>query len=260
MLYLVSVIFAVSVVVFPLSDVIAADTTLDTDADGLSDYDEVGLYYTNPIVADTDGDGYVDGVEIAGGYSPLVANKKLSDVDTDADGLNDALELELRTNLNNPDTDGDGHKDGAEAFSGYNPLKGDNDRSIARHVEVDLTTQRLSYFLGDVKLGSFPVSTGVLRTPTPVGTFAVYKKVPVVHYKGPGYDLPNTKWNLGFKPSYYLHGAYWHNQFGIRPMSHGCVNIAYKDVEKLYAFMDVGDKVVISGKTPKRVQIASVAL
>jgi lipoprotein-anchoring transpeptidase ErfK/SrfK len=65
---------------------------------------------------------------------------------------------------------------------------------------------------------------------------------------------------LGFKPSYYLHGAYWHNQFGIRPMSHGCVNIAYKDVEKLYAFMDVGDKVVISGKTPKRVQIASVAL
>jgi lipoprotein-anchoring transpeptidase ErfK/SrfK len=131
---------------------------------------------------------------------------------------------------------------------------------MRKSVRINIKTQKLEMKVDGITIKSFPVSTGVLRTPTPVGTFAVYKKVPVVHYKGPGYDLPNTKWNLGFKPSYYLHGAYWHNQFGIRPMSHGCVNIAYKDVEKLYAFMDVGDKVVISGKTPKRVQIASVAL
>jgi hypothetical protein len=250
------VVFGLMMIVsaFPFRPVVAVDLQFDTDGDGLSDGDEVSIYHTNPTVADTDGDGYSDGEEIMNGYSPLVGNKKkLNEVDSDSDGLSDKLELALGTDLMNPDTDGDGHKDGEEAYAGFNPLKGDNDRSLPRHVEVDLTNQQLYYFLNNVKLGSIPVSTGVFGKLTPVGTFAVYKKVPVIHYKGPGYDLPNTKWNLGFKPSYYLHGAYWHNQFGIRPMSHGCVNIAYKDVEKLYAFMDVGDKVVISGKTPKRV-------
>lgn len=99
-----------------------------------------------------------------------------------------------------------------------------------------------------------PVSSGKLSTPTPLGEFEIMRKVPVVHYKGVDYDLPNTKWNLEFKRTYYLHGAYWHNQFGIRPMSHGCVNIAYKDVEKLYTFLDVGDKVKIVGKTPSYVK------
>ena len=36
-------------------------------------------------------------------------------------------------------------------------------------------------------------------------------------------------------------------------MSHGCVNMAYKDVEKIYNFLDVGDKVKVYGKTPLRV-------
>jgi lipoprotein-anchoring transpeptidase ErfK/SrfK len=104
--------------------------------------------------------------------------------------------------------------------------------------------------MNGIELGSVPVSTGLLRTPTPRGEFSILRKVPVKHYIGEDFNLPNTKWNLEFKRSYYLHGAYWHNQFGIRPMSHGCVNIAYKDVEELYKFLDVGDKVKVYGTTP----------
>ncbi len=44
---------------------------IDTDQDGLSDLDEMTLYGTDPYVADTDGDGYGDGVEAEGGYDPL---------------------------------------------------------------------------------------------------------------------------------------------------------------------------------------------
>ncbi len=232
----------------------AAAELNDIDQDGLTDVEEVGVYYTNPSVADTDGDGFSDGEEITNGYSPLVGdNKKLSAVDTDSDGLSDEAELGLGTDLNISDTDRDGYKDGGEAYLGYNPLKGGGDRSLKRHAEVDLNTQQLVYYLNDVQLGSMPISSGLAQTPTPVGEFAIMRKVPVKHYRGPGYDLPNTKWNLEFKRTYYLHGAYWHNQFGIRPMSHGCVNIAYKDVEKLYAFLDVGDTVKITGKAPKRV-------
>jgi hypothetical protein len=37
---------------------------LDSDGDGLTDYDEVNLYYTNPNDEDSDGDGLSDGDEV----------------------------------------------------------------------------------------------------------------------------------------------------------------------------------------------------
>ena len=49
---------------------VVEDVTLDTDGDGLTDFDEVRIYKSNPTLADTDGDGYPDGQEVAGGYNP----------------------------------------------------------------------------------------------------------------------------------------------------------------------------------------------
>jgi hypothetical protein len=43
---------------------------IDSDFDGLSDYEEVRVYGTDPLNADTDGDGYQDGEEVKGGYNP----------------------------------------------------------------------------------------------------------------------------------------------------------------------------------------------
>lgn len=48
-----------------------ADLLQDTDSDGVSDYDEVTIFATDPTVADTDADGVIDGLEIEGGYDPL---------------------------------------------------------------------------------------------------------------------------------------------------------------------------------------------
>jgi hypothetical protein len=42
----------------------------DTDADGLSDYDELNLYKTSPYLTDSDGDGANDGDEIKKGTDP----------------------------------------------------------------------------------------------------------------------------------------------------------------------------------------------
>lgn len=42
----------------------------DSDQDGLSN-DEEALYKTDPLNKDTDGDGYMDGVEVQSGYDPL---------------------------------------------------------------------------------------------------------------------------------------------------------------------------------------------
>lgn len=56
--------------------------TLDTDGDGLTDYDELYVYRTSPYLKDTDGDGYPDNIEVAGTSNPnggdkgIVANTK----------------------------------------------------------------------------------------------------------------------------------------------------------------------------------------
>ncbi len=195
---------------------------------------------------------------IIGFFSPLRTHAQ--ELDSDRDGLSDALEIKLGTDPTNADTDGDGYSDGVEVKTGFNPLKGNRDRSLPRRVEVDVSHQQLSYFLNNVKIGTVPVSTGVPKTPTPTGEFKIERKRPVVNYIGADYNLPNTKWNLEFKPHLYLHGAYWHNQFGIRPMSHGCVNISYKNAEPLYKFLDVGDSVTIFGATPRGKIVQQVAV
>ncbi|MFC1612815.1 hypothetical protein ACFL23_00610 [Patescibacteria group bacterium] len=44
---------------------------IDTDGDGIADYEEVDIYKTDPKNIDTDRDGHNDGDEILGGYDPL---------------------------------------------------------------------------------------------------------------------------------------------------------------------------------------------
>jgi hypothetical protein len=46
-------------------------TSLDTDSDGISDFDEINLYATDPNIPDTDNDGFTDGIEILRGFNPL---------------------------------------------------------------------------------------------------------------------------------------------------------------------------------------------
>lgn len=56
-------------------DAANAEKNKDTDTDGLSDYDESNTYATSPYLADTDGDGILDGQEIRLGKNPLCNEK-----------------------------------------------------------------------------------------------------------------------------------------------------------------------------------------
>lgn len=83
----------------------------DFDKDGLKDGEEVHTYGTNPANDDTDGDGLLDGPEIAHGTDPGADD---SDKDTDGDGLINGDEVKEGTDAFNSDTDGDGLSDGDE--------------------------------------------------------------------------------------------------------------------------------------------------
>lgn len=232
---------------FPLST--HAQVFVDSDYDHLSDDDEINIYFTDPNNSDTDGDGFGDGDEIAAGFSPRHGDgKKLMQVDSDKDYLNDKWELVLGTGLMNPDSDGDLYLDGTEIAASFDPLS-KSTTTIEKLIKVSIANQHLEYFFGDKLFGSFPISGGVASMPTPKGEFEILDKVPVKHYGGAGYDfdLPNTKWNLHFTTDYwryYIHGAYWHNNFG-HPMSHGCVNVDYENMEPLYWWAQYGTKVII---------------
>lgn len=95
-------------------------TNPDTDGDNLNDAEEVNIYFTSPLKPDTDGDGYTDGAEVRTGYNPN-GSGRLATKDTDGDGLTDEQELIYATDPLKSDTDGDGFTDGAEVDGGYNP-------------------------------------------------------------------------------------------------------------------------------------------
>lgn len=226
----------------------AEESQTDSDKDGLSDQDEINIYFTDQNKADTDGDGYDDGLEIKNGYSPLVAGKKLDEVDSDKDYLNDDWEIKLGTGLKNPDSDGDKYLDGTEVAASFDPLN-KKPVKLEKRIEVQVKKYRLQYYFGDQMLGDIPVSGGKASTPTPKGNFEILAKVPVKHYGGATYDYPNTKWNLHFttnKYRYYIHGAYWHNKFGVAGVSGGCINVRYEDMEPLYWWTQIGVKVNIT--------------
>jgi hypothetical protein len=139
----------------------------DTDEDGLTDGGEIAEVGTSPLSADTDSDGVLDGDEVAQGTDPLdglaaapseeiplteeglaeepaPADAVTAPGDSDGDGLEDTIEVELGTDLvdldtdddgltdgdeyyvyqtgtRNPDTDGDGVVDGVETANGTDP-------------------------------------------------------------------------------------------------------------------------------------------
>lgn len=232
--------------------ILHSEQTTDPDGDGLTDEEEA-RYYTDPLNADTDGDSFFDGDEVHNGYSPLVGNKvTLREHDYDRDGLNDELEGVFGTDIGKIDTDGDGYSDFEEIAHGYSPLETATTTRFTREIKVDLSQQRLYFVVNSAIIFDFPVSTGNPWTPTPPGSFTIDWMIPNKRYIGPDYNIPNVKWNMRFKPLYYIHAAYWHNSFGIRTMSHGCVNMREDDAELLYQFVEPGMVVDIFGETPVR--------
>lgn len=117
---------------------------VDTDGDGLTDFEEVMSYHTDPTKPDTDGDGLTDYDEVRIYHTePL---KK----DTDGDRLTDYEEVNIHhTDPLTPDTDGDGLLDGWEVKYGLDPLLSDTGGTGVPDGDKDIEKDPLGNIIGD---------------------------------------------------------------------------------------------------------------
>ncbi|OIO39750.1 MAG: hypothetical protein AUJ72_00080 [Candidatus Omnitrophica bacterium CG1_02_46_14] len=244
-------IIFIIIFIFACPALALANDLPDRDRDGVPDKDEQEVYFTNPDNPDTDNDGYNDWVELNNGYSPYSGDHaKLEDTDSDGDGLSDKMEIAFHSSPLNADTDGDGYQDREEIKKGYNPAKGGG-AELERKIFIDKKNQLLSYNLGGVSLGIFPVSTGRPGLETFSGSFQVLEKdlrrwssgaklwMPfwmMFNWQGQGiHELP--EWDDGTKEG--------ENHLGI-PVSHGCVRLGIGPAEELYNFAKIGTKVYVN--------------
>lgn len=113
-------------------------------------------------------------------------------------------------------------------------------------VVVDVSAQSLVLLdhCGTQMGETLSVSTGAPGFDTPVGIFEVTGKRELADLSSPVAYVEDVPWIIEYDRPYYLHGAYWHDDFGT-PVSHGCVNLRVADAEWLYANVYIGDAVIV---------------
>ncbi|MBP7960549.1 MAG: L,D-transpeptidase [Caldilineaceae bacterium] len=114
--------------------------------------------------------------------------------------------------------------------------------NAVRWIDIDISDQRLVAWEDDVKILETAISTGRAEFPTVAGVFNVRTKFRSTRMRGIGYDTADVPWVMYFYDNYAIHGAYWHNDFGV-PVSHGCVNLPVNDAKRLFEWAKVGIEV-----------------
>jgi lipoprotein-anchoring transpeptidase ErfK/SrfK len=134
-----------------------------------------------------------------------------------------------------------------------------NDK-LGKTIEINLSTNRLTFYDGLKVRKVYPVATGQPSFPTPQGTWeVVYKRVnptwtnpapdgwgadmPRSIPPGPGNPLGTRAMSLNAS-GILIHGTYASGSIGSYA-SHGCIRMHLSDVEALYPQVPVGTKVLI---------------
>lgn len=142
--------------------------SIDTDDDGVNDYDEIFKFQTDPLDKDTDKDGLTDFEELSI-YATNPNNR-----DTDFDGLTDYEEiLVYSTNPTIWDTDDGGMSDGDEVNYGSNPKLKDDDYQFSWIVYYGETPNDLFKSLGNNKISIFKGMNLTLEAIKPVSAKSI---------------------------------------------------------------------------------------
>ncbi len=100
-----------------------------------------------------------------------------------------------------------------------------------KHAEGNLTLQLLALTEGSKVVAIYPISSGKPSTPTILGNFRVYSKVP-------GYLPDGMYFSNFFIRGYAIHG---YNPAPDFPASHGCMRVPIQDAISIFNWLEVGN-------------------
>ena len=125
---------------------------------------------------------------------------------------------------------------------------------VKRTIVVSLEDRKLALVENGQVKKVYTVAVGKPSTPSPVGTFTIQRRVknPVYQHDGkvvePGPGNPvGTRWMGLSVKGYGIHGTNEPKSIG-KAASHGCIRMARKDLEEMYAMVSVGDTVELIGQ------------
>jgi hypothetical protein len=239
----------------------------DSDSDGLDDRVERAIG-TDPFKADSDNDSHADGLEIRHHFNPLGPGRLPIDLKFSAslagrillqvEGSGEAWYISPVNNLRYYIGD---FEDLSRIIKylgkGINTIHLEEiadakllQEGAKKNIKVDTgKNQKLYYYLGDLQIGSFPISAGKASTPTPKGEYSIINKHPKAWSP---YGLWMPYWlglgtgRFGFHelpiwPSGYREGE---DHLGVA-VSHGCIRLGIGPAQYLYNWVDVGTPVYI---------------
>lgn len=109
-------------------------------------------------------------------------------------------------------------------------------------IDVDLGEQVVVAYVNDQPVYATLTSSGKDPNNTPRGNYPIWGKASAITMKSQQYDdspyyVNRVPWVLFFQAHNALHGAYWHDRFGVTK-SHGCANLSPRDARYLFEWLD----------------------
>jgi lipoprotein-anchoring transpeptidase ErfK/SrfK len=133
---------------------------------------------------------------------------------------------------------------------------------VKRVLVVSIPNRRLALTEDGVVKKVYPVAVGKDSTPSPAGSFTIVSRVSNPTYTHEGKVVPpgpanpvGTRWMGLSQKGYGIHGTNAPKSIG-KAASHGCIRMARRDLEELYAQVRTGDTVeIIAERNPETAQL-----
>ena len=142
----------------------------------------------------------------------------------------------------------------AQSQASLIPTQAGNTTKHHRKVVVSIPHRKLALIEDGKVQQIYPVAVGAEASPSPTGTFEVKSRLVKPTYYHPGKVIPagsnnplGTRWIGLNTKGYGIHGTNVESSVG-QAASHGCIRMHRKDLEQLFAAVQVGDQVEIHGE------------
>jgi len=120
-----------------------------------------------------------------------------------------------------------------------------------RQIVVSIPDRKLALLEDGDVVKVFDVAVGAVQTPSPSGDFSIVNRLEHPTYYRPGVVIEpgasnplGTRWMGLSQKGFGIHGTNQPQSIG-KAASHGCIRMAQRDLEELFALVQVGDAVSI---------------